>query len=363
VSTAQDQPPGTPPAPGPLVAITGAARGVGAVLTAGLAASSRAGRIVAIDEQRGDTTGVVWRLADARDPALTGRLAGVDVLVHADLDTSADSDYRTRRAFNTRGAQTVLTAAAAARVSRVILITGAMVYGARPENPVPLPEDAPLRAEPDASIAGDLLEIERLARRSRRAHPGMDVTVARPAALVGPGVESLVSRHFGSPRLLTAKGCPARWQFCHTDDLVTALELAITGEVDREFAVGSDGWLTQEEVEEITGLHRIELPAGLTVGTAQRLRRVGVAPGAFNDLAYLVYPWVVDCARLRGAGWRPARDNETALRALLEPLASRERGPRVPRKEAALTAAGATVAVIGTAAIVRAARRRRLGSS
>jgi hypothetical protein len=35
---------------------------------------------------------------------------------------------------------------------------------------------------------------------------------------------------------------------------------------------------------------------------------------------------------------------------------------RIPRKEATITAAGATVAVIGTAAIVRAARRRKRGS-
>jgi len=33
-------------------------------------------------------------------------------------------------------------------------------------------------------VAGDLLEIEQLARRSPRANPGMAVTVVRPAALV-----------------------------------------------------------------------------------------------------------------------------------------------------------------------------------
>jgi hypothetical protein len=39
--------------------------------------------------------------------------------------------------------------------------------------------------------------------------------------------------------------------------------------------------------------------------------------------------------------------------------AHRAAGRRIPRKEATITAAGATVAVIGTAAIVRAARRRK----
>ena len=131
----------------PVVAVTGAARGVGHALVTRLADSPRIGRVVAVDDHRGDATGVTWRLADVRDPTLASRLAGVDVVVHTDVDTSADSDPRERRARNVRAAQTVLTAAAAERVGRVVLVTSAMVYGARPDNPVPLPEDAPLLAD------------------------------------------------------------------------------------------------------------------------------------------------------------------------------------------------------------------------
>src|SRR5215469_13960520 len=168
--------------------------------------------------------------------------------------------------------------AAPGRVSRVVLVTSAMVYGARPDNPVPLPESAPLAADPDGSVVGDLLEIEDLARRSPRTNPGMGVTVVRPAALVGAGVDTFVTRHFEAPRLLVVKGSEPRWQFCHTDDLVSALELAVAGEVTGAFAVGCDGWLEQDQVEEMSGLRRIELPAGLTFGAAQRLHRVGITP-------------------------------------------------------------------------------------
>ncbi|HEY6295554.1 MAG TPA: NAD-dependent epimerase/dehydratase family protein, partial [Streptosporangiaceae bacterium] len=303
------------------------------------------------------------------DPALAGKLTGVDVVVHADLDLSPDTGARPRRAYNVRGAQTVLTAAAAGRVGRVVLVTSSMVYGARPDNPVPLPEDAPLTAEADSSVAGDMLEIEQLARRSPRANPGMAVTVVRPAALVGDGgstqgdpwsVDTLVTRHFEAPRLLAVKGSAPRWQFCHVEDLVSALEFTVGGGLEGEFAVGCDGWLEQDEVERISGLKSIELPARLTFGAAQRLHRMGVTPAPAMDLRYAVYPWVVDCAALRGAGWQPRFDNETALRALLDQRKGRHAvaGRRIARKEATITAAGATVAVIGTAAIVRRARRR-----
>ena len=124
---------GTQGQPMPVVAVTGAARGIGRALAVRLAASPDVKKIIAIDSDRGDITGVTWRVADVRDPALAGRLAGADVVVHADYDLAPDSDARPRRAFNVRGAQTVLTAAAAGRIGRVVLVTSAMVYGARPD--------------------------------------------------------------------------------------------------------------------------------------------------------------------------------------------------------------------------------------
>jgi nucleoside-diphosphate-sugar epimerase len=345
----------------PVVAVTGAASGIGHALTARLAASPGVRRVIAIDGQRGDIAGVTWRVADVRDPALASRLAGVDVVVHADLDLAPDSDARLRRAFNVRGAQTVLTAAAAGRVGRVVLLTSTMAYGAHPDNPVPLAEDAPLAAEADNSVAGDMLEIEQLARRSPRANPGLAVTVVRPAALVGDGIDTLITRHFEAPRLLAVKGCAPRWQFCHVDDLTSAIEFAVAGGVDGHFAVGCDGWLEQDEVEQISGLKSIELPPRLTFGAAQRLHRLGVTPAPAIDLRYVVYPWVVDAAALRAAGWRPQFANAEALGVLLEQRQGRHAvaGRRIARKEATITAAGATVAVIGTAAIVRRARRHR----
>jgi nucleoside-diphosphate-sugar epimerase len=277
---------------------------------------------------------------------------------------SADTDARQRRAVNLRGAQTVLTVAAAERIGRVVLLSSAMVYGARPDNPVPLPEDAPLLAAADGSVAGDMLELEQLARRSRRVNPASSVTVVRPAALVGDAIDTLITRHFEAPRLLGVRGCAPRWQFCHVDDLASAVELAVTGAVTGDFAVGCDGWLDQDELEAISGLKSIELPAKLTFGTAQRLHRLGITPAPAADLHYEVYPWVVDCTALRAAGWRPAYDNAAVLRSLLAARAGRHAvaGRRIARKEAAITAAAGaaagTAAAIGAAAIVRHARKK-----
>ncbi|MFB7946200.1 NAD-dependent epimerase/dehydratase family protein [Kitasatospora phosalacinea] len=345
------------------VAVTGAAGVLGERVAQRLVGSPHVRRVLALDERRGEVPGVQWRVLDVRDPAVAERLAGVDVVVHLAMDLGMESDPRTRSAYNVRGAQTVVTAAAAAGVQRVVLCTSAMVYGALPDNEVPLAEDSELRATEEASLVGDLLEIERLARRAPRAHPGLQVTVLRPAVVVGPGIDTVLTRHFEAPRLLVVAGSRPCWQFCHLDDLAAALEYAALGLVEGEVTVGCDGWLEQEDVEELSGIRRMELPASLALGTAARLHRLGLTPAPAGDLAYTMYPWVVSGSRLHEAGWRPRHTNEEVLAELLAQVSGKHAvaGRRLGGKEAAtsLGAAGATVALIGTAALVRRARKHR----
>jgi nucleoside-diphosphate-sugar epimerase len=246
-------------------------------------------------------------------------------------------------------------------VHRVVLCTSAMVYGAQADNDVPLAEDAPLRATSEASFVDDLLEIERLGRRAPRAHPGLNVTILRPAVLVG-GTDTALTRYFESPRLLVVAGSRPCWQFCHVEDLVSALEYAVLERVDGEMAVGCDGWLEQEEVEQLSGIRRMELPPSIAFGAASRLHRLGLTPSPAGDLAYTMHPWVVSGSKLHEAGWRPKWTNEEVLAELLDEVEGRNSvaGRRLGRKDATtLGAAGATVALVGAAAVVRRARKRR----
>ena len=345
------------------VAVTGAAGGIGLRVASELAAAGDCKKVIGIDKARADVAGVTWRRADVRDPALRSRLSGVDTVVHLATDRRSDAPAVERRTVNVRGTDTVLAAAAASGVTRVVLLTSAMVYGANASNPVPLPDDAPIRAEPDLSLVGDWVEMERLASVTARAHPSMEIVVVRPASVVGAGTDAFLSRLFEAPRLLAFKDVEAHWQFCHADDLVAALLWAALRRVGGSFTVASRGWLSQEDVERISGLRSLVVPALMAFGAAERLHRVGVLPA--DELHYLAHPWVVSSDRLTAAGWEPAWDNESALREHLDALGDRVgRGlPRLQRKDATRAAAGATVALVGTVAIARAraARRRRRG--
>ncbi|MCU1677390.1 MAG: Nucleoside-diphosphate-sugar epimerase-like protein [Frankiales bacterium] len=344
------------------IAVSGAGSGTGAAVLAALGGEDLR-KLIAIDERRGDTALATWRVADVRDPAFAAKLSGVDVLVHLAQEARLDAPAAQRRALNVRGTSVALTAAAASGVKRVVIVTSAMVYGARDDNPVPLDESAGLRANPDDSLIGDWVEIERSIRRSERSHPWLQIVTLRPATVVGPGIDSVITRHFESPRLLVLKGSTPLWQFCHIDDLVRAVVVAATGDLVGAVNVASDGWLTQADVERISGKRHMELPPAVAFGTLERLHRVGATPATSQELEFLAYPWVVGTARLRAAGWAPQFGNEAALEALLTEarrhLAVGAR--RLDRKDATRAAAGATVALVATAALARRARKRRRG--
>lgn len=358
----------TPPANNPTVAVTGASGAVGIPVLRRLVAADGVGKVYGIDLTRppaaAQVHGVAWRTCDIRDPGLVQKLSGVGVVVHCAVDRSPEAEPADRHDRNVTGTRTVVTAAAAAGVRRVVLVTSATVYGAAPDNPVPLDEDAPLRAEPEG-LPADLLEIEDIAAVSRAIHPGLDVIVLRPAALAGPGIDTLVTRHFAAPRLLSVRDTEMRWQFCHVDDLAAAVEVAVLGRLDADSAtVGCEGSLSQDEVAAVSGLRTIEVPATMAFATAERLHRAGVVPSPASELAYVAYPWVVPSTRLRAAGWRPQHDNTTALQALLDAVEGERAiaGRRLGVRDATIAgagAAGATVAVLGAAAFVRRARRLR----
>jgi nucleoside-diphosphate-sugar epimerase len=322
-------------------------------------------RVIAVDTRQGDLEGPEWRVGDVASPAVAGYLEGADVVVHLaapdDLEAAQAQSLEERRGRAVRAAQAVATSAAAVGARHLVVVTSAMVHGARQDNPVPLDDDAPIAAAPDDGLVGDLLEVEHVLGLVPSVHPGLAVTVVRPAALVGPAVDTVTTRHFEAPRVLVLRGGHGRWQFCHVDDLASAVATVVAEKITGGVTVGSEGTLADADLERLSGMRRLEVPQGIAFGTAERLHRLGVMSMPGTDLAYVVYPWAVSSRRLREAGWEPRYGNDECLAALLEHVRERQAagGRRLDRRDAALGAAGAAVALVGTAAILRQARSRQ----
>lgn len=246
-------------------------------------------------------------------------------------------------------------------LSRIVIVTSAAVLGAQPNQP-PHADDADLADVVDGSVA-DLISAEQeiIARLEGYSEWSPQISVVRSAALVGPGVDSMITRHFEAPRLLTVRDHASSWQFVHIEDVVRAVEFVLAHDVTGAVTVGAQGLLPVAEVVEASGIRVVELPAGTAFAIAESLHRAGVLPAPASDLAFTIYPWTVMSQRLRSMGWEPQFTNEQCLTVLLEQVRGRVgvAGRRVGGLDAAaLGAAGAAVAVLGTAAIWRQVRRR-----
>ncbi|MEZ0448491.1 NAD-dependent epimerase/dehydratase family protein, partial [Cellulomonas sp. ICMP 17802] len=257
--------------------------------------------------------------AERPQDALAGATVVVLVAHPGDLVASAVKGRREREAAIVAHTQRGLAAARAVGARHVVAISSAVVHGAWPDRPVVHDAD-PLPGADEAprdGLVGDLLAAEAvLARGGRRKTPL--VTVLRPAAVVGAGVDTFVTRHFEAPRLLTVRGAARQWQFVHVDDLAGAARFAVEHGLAGVLTVGGDDVLEPAQVEAAAGMRRIELAAATAFGTAERLHRVGVLPAPASELAFVVYPWTVASDRLRAAGWEPRWSSAACLDVLLE---------------------------------------------
>lgn len=327
------------------------------------------GVAVAPDDARGS---IDDRAGDA-DPARTGdptRFAGarVVVLVGHSGDFARVSARRAaeRRRELVADLEQDLADAASAGVAHVVAISSAMVNGAVPDRPV-IEDGEDRLAEVDDSYVGDLVVFEATIERVAASLSGPVVTVLRPAVLVGPEIDTLMTRHFEAPRVLTIRGARRGWQFVHVDDVADAVGVVVdhglTGHLTLgALAGGQPDVLAPEAVTTIAGMRGIDLPAASAFGTAERLHRVGVLPAPASDMSYAVYPWTVSATTLHDAGWSPSWSSEACLRVLVAQVRGRVgvAGRRVGGLDAAaLGAAGAAVALLGTAAIWKQARGRR----
>ena len=277
---------------------------------------------------------VVRRLQQA-GAHVTSDTESADVVVLVETDGGAAVD-RTRAVLRSAGLD-----------GHVVYTSSAMVYGAWPNNPVPLTEEAPMRPNPGFAYAVTKAESERLAVEWRDANAGARLAVLRPATVLG-GEDRLTRLLRDVLPAGVADPIPPV-QYLHSEDLADAVVLACTAVLDGVFNVAPDGWMSEEQAKALSaGPVRMRLPWRLQPWLGQEI--------ATEVRPYLVHPWVVANDRLRAEGWVPRYSSEEAFVA----------GAGVPRwqslslgRRQAIALGSAAGALAGAAAAALAVYRRR----
>lgn len=354
------------PQAGPVVVVTGAGGGVGSRVLDRLAGDPRVTKVVALDLAPirvvpARATRVEPHRVDLTRHDLDLFVEGADVVVHLAFEGATERVRGRAARVNVEGTRRLLEAASAAGVPHVVLLSAAAVYGAWPNNPVPITEDVPLRPNPDLALAVQRAQAEHLVDDWRLAEPGRSVAVLRPTTVLGTGRGSWIAS-----ALIAASGLRAREddppkQFVHADDVAAAVVLAALAPLDGSYNVAPEGWISADVVRELVGKPpRLGLPAPVAAAVDRwRWRFLGgpIPPGL---LPFTEHPVVVASDRLRAAGWTPRYTNDEALVAGTDTPWWTMVSPK-RRQELTLAGFGVLVALVlgGAGVAARAGLRRR----
>lgn len=300
-----------------VVLVTGACRFLGGYLTARLAQNPLINKVIAVDAIM-PSKDLLRRMgraefvrADIRNPFIAKviRNGDVDTVVHAAAASYAprSGGGSTLKEINVMGAMQLFAACQKApSLRRVILKSTSEVYGSHPHDPVMHTEDSSSRRPPGDGFARDSIDIESYARGLGRRRPDIAVTILRLANMIGPGMDTALSRYLAGPLVPTVFGHDARLQLLHEQDALGALERATMAGRPGTFNVGASGIIMMSQAIRRSG--RIAVPVPKSALWAVDSLRKATRNSELNrdQIDYLSYGRVMDIRRMSSElGFQP----------------------------------------------------------
>lgn len=347
---------------GRVVAVTGASGYLAGRLIRTLCADESIERVLGFDVRPSGLRHPKYVLdnMDVRNSALAGRLGGVHTLIHLAFIMDPIKDETLMRDVNVNGSENVFRSAGNAGVTKIVYTSSAVVYGAHSDNPVPLREEDPLRANLDFSYAAQKLEVEYVVREFREEFPDVTFTVLRPAIVLGRHADSAWSHLLEIPFFISVKGHSPPIQFVHEDDVAAALVFAVDEDLDGAYNLAPADWMSSDEILAVAGRRRLDLPESATFAIVERLWGLGLSEVPAGAMHYSIHPWVVSPDKLAAAGFVSSHSTRDALAEVLEQTSGYTRiGTKRVSNAGVLRGAAAGATAVGAALAWRSARGRR----
>ncbi|MDQ6797692.1 MAG: NAD-dependent epimerase/dehydratase family protein [Actinomycetota bacterium] len=251
---------------------------------------------------------LVHTRADLCDPQARQALLGCDVLYHLAFQLWRSGAANALGPVNVEGTRNVL----AAGPGRVVLASSAAVYGAWPDNPLPLTETSTPRPNAEVPYARHKLVAERLCADAA------PTAALRISAVLGPSSDHRVKRSARGYRVAVpaVRGVHQALQFLDEDDAAGALHAAGRGMATGVFNVATDDWLSESDIARLAGGRVVRMPLRAVLAASEAAVRLRLMPFGADRSIFLNGPLALDPS-LAGAadalGWRPSRSSADVL--------------------------------------------------
>jgi UDP-glucose 4-epimerase len=301
----------------------------GAVLVTGIC--GRLGKLLARELHRSDSVvgvdrrpfigrpkDIVHHQVDMRRKKMKDIFRGRNIraVIHVGALHDPRRSDRDRHSWNIVGFQKLLEYMAQYEVPKLVVLSGANVYGPQSSNPQFLTEDAPLLGAQHFGGMRDLVELDMLAQSFFWKHPSSETVILRPCHIIGR-VRNAASNYLRLDRPVTIMGFDPMMQVVHEKDVIRAIQLALRPGVRGIYNIRGPGELPLSHLVRSAGGRPWVLPSPLARLALDQLWRLRLSNFPSQELDHLRYVCMVDDARAREElGYEPTYSIDRALRDL-----------------------------------------------
>jgi UDP-glucose 4-epimerase len=240
-------------------------------------------------------------------------------VVHMGFIRHFRTDEKRRYDVNVRGTRKLLDHCVHHGVQSLVVLSSSYVYGAFPENPYYMDEDAPLSASRSYPEIRDLVEVDSLVTAFLWRYPHIRTSVLRPVNVLGYYVHSMIGQYLREPRVPTVMGFDPMMQFIHEEDLAEAIALTIEQEMQGVFNIAGAGEVPLHTAIRAAGSTAIPVPEFLLRPLFGRLFDFGLSPYPPGALDFLKYPITISGDRfIDASGFRPEYSLAETLESVRE---------------------------------------------
>ncbi len=222
----------------------------------------------------------------------------IDVIFHLNIMHDFKRSQADLHGFNVVGTQRVLEYAARYRVKKVIFLSTANVYGARPDNPQFLTEESLLLAGETFSAMRSLITADMMVTSFFWKTPEVETVILRPCHIVGT-VRNGPTLYLSLKRVPTVLGFDPMLQIVHETEVVDALVKAMQEKTRGIYNIAGPTAVPLSALLAYLGKPTLPVPYSVLRKLAQRAWDLGFAKAPPPEIDFLRYPCLVDDSRAK----------------------------------------------------------------